>query len=348
MQMQVLVPGHARVTARARHLAYRALRFEDVEAGLQLADLGASGVQLLVDAFPTQRQAAATMLYGVLKEMERAEALGSLRDLRIDASSFRPLLADQQAIVRTTAVTVLGCTGDLRWALTLGRVLGEDSDPFVRGAAVDALARLGSPDVLSELVAIAEDARGAARYDAIRAIGRLGADGCSHLVAVALEHHDETARRVAAEALARFADAELWQALLARFVVAGAEVRRTLVEGFGRSRAGRAAIALVRALNGDKSAMVREAAADALPLLREPRVIGALMDSALYDSYTESGPAEGQSGSPAVRYPVREAAAEALLILGGTEAIEALKHLPSLVSMTSDAPDECADPGEPT
>jgi HEAT repeat protein len=335
VQEEAIAAGRARFLARARRLADRALRLEDAAAVQQLADMGAAAVQLLIDRMPDRPDGAATVLDAVLTQMDRAGTLAVLRDLTLEDRQVRALLVDPHAVARRATVRILGCTGDLRWTRLLGRVLREDPDPLVRSATVEALARLGSPDVLDDLSSSVEGARDDVRYDTIRAIGGLGPAGCWYLVALAVEHPHEQVRTVAAETLARCADVAAWESLLSRLRSARChDVRRTLVEGFGRSRAVRTARVLVRALIEDESPIVRQAAADALPLLRDPRVMGALVDSALYDSYSEPDAGEAPKGSPTLRYPVREAAAEALLVLGGTEALESLEHVPSLVTMT--------------
>lgn len=334
MQEEAVVAGRARFVARARRLADRVLRHQDVTAVRQLVDMGAPAVQLLIDAFLDGREGAAAVLDEVLTEMQRAGTTAVLRDVKVEDGPFRALLADHHPAARRSAVAILGYTGDVRWTRQLGRVLREDPDPLVRTTSVDALTRLGSPEVLPELSSGVEGARDEVRYEAIRAIGRLGPPGWWYLVPLATEHADEQVRTVAAETIARCAGAAVWESLVSRVRSARChEVRRTLVAGFGQSRSARTAQVLVRALIEDESPVVRQAAADALPLLREPRVIGALIDSALYDPHAEPVAADAREGTPTLRYPVREAAADALLVLGGPEALASLEDVPNLVAM---------------
>ena len=80
---------------------------------------------------------------------------------------------------------------------------------------------------------------------------------------------------------------------------------------------------LVERLVQDDSPTVREAAAGALAALGDARCTSALLDTALHDPFVE--PADGACGSPdgvSWRYPVREAAAEALVVLGAAETRE--------------------------
>jgi HEAT repeat protein len=320
------------VSARVEALAARALRRRDEQAARQLGRLGVKGVRALVDVLPRRPHVASLMLHEALGQMQKDDTLSALRDLATPEAPFVALLTDPLAIVRSVTVRLLGHTGDQRWVPRLCRALKEDADPFVRSNAADALGNLDAVDAMPLLAEVVESQGDPARYHALRALGQFGMAAWTHLTRVAVLHPEEAVRRVAAETVARAGDAPAWEALLRSLGdVTSHEVRKTLVEGLGRSRMVRAAVPLVRALVQDSSPVVREAAADALATLRETRTVGALFDSALYDPY--SVPASGACrttvddslDSPGDRhYPVREAAAEALRVLGGTQACEEL------------------------
>ncbi len=320
------------VSARVQALATRALRRRDEEAARQLGRLGVKGVRALVEALSRRPHIAALMLHAALDQMQKDGTLSVLRDFATPDVPFVALLRNRLAIVRSVTVRFLGHTGDHRWVPRLSNVLKEDADAFVRGNAADALGNLDAVDTMPLLAEVAESQCDPARYHALRALGRFGTPAWNHLGRVAVLHPEEAVRRVAAETVARAGDAPTWDALVRSLSAAASpDVRKTLVEGLGRSRMLRAAVPLVRALTEDGSPVVREAAAEALASLREMRIAGALFESALYDPYSvpaSTGHGATVAGGPEAargrHYPVREAAAEALRMLGGMQAYEEL------------------------
>jgi HEAT repeat protein len=336
------------VSARVEALTVRALRRRDEQAARQLGRLGVRGVRALVDALPRRPHVASLMLHAALGQMQKDGTLSALRDLATPEAPFVALLTDPLAIVRSVTIRLLGHSGDQRWVPRLCNALKDDADPFVRSNAADALGNLDAVDAMPLLAEVVENQGDPARYHALRALGQFGVAAWTHLTRVAVLHPEEAVRRVAAETVARAGDTPAWKALLRSLDedATSDEVRKTLVEGLGRSRMARAAVPLVRRLVDDSSPAVREAAADALATLRETRTVGALFDSALYDPH--SVPASGacrttvgdSPDSPGDRhYPVREAAAKALRVLGGTQAweelaapVDDLTALPALAS----------------
>lgn len=310
--------------ASPRKVARRAIRRGDIAGARSLADMGPAGLQALVNGFRgRKRHAAALLLHEALDQAQRRRPL-CLSRLQIREPVFARLLRDRQAIVRCVSVRIVGYTGQSRWVPEVSRVLSEDADAFARCRAADALGDLGAVEAVPLLTNVVEDRLHPARYHAVRALGRLGPTACSYLASLSVGHPDEVLRREAAETIARFGDDTAWDALLA--ALAGPtpwEVRKTLVDALGRSRADRALTPLVERLARDGSPTVREAAAAALATLGDARCTGALLAAALHDPFTE--PAGGARGSPSAvpwRHPVREAAADALLVFGGTERRE--------------------------
>ncbi len=313
-----------------RRAARRAIRRGDVAAARSLADMGVPGLQALVDAFRGRnRRATALLLHEALDRLP-GDRSRSLASLKIRDAVFVRLLRDRHAIVRSVSVRIGGYSGQCRWVPLIARVLDEDTDGFVRCRAADALGHLEAADAMAILARVAEDRLDPARYHAVRALGRLGPAACGHLVRLCVDHAEEVLRRIAAETIAHFADMAAWEALLA--ALAGAtscEVRKTLVEGLGRSRTGRATAPLIDRLAHDSSPIVREAAAEALATLGDTTSVGALLDSALHDPFAEPGEtAIDPRASAPWRYPVREAAVEALVVLGGVETCGEARSVP--------------------
>ncbi len=336
------------LSIRIESLTTRALRRRDEEAARQLGRLGVKGVRALIEALSRRAHVGSLMLDEALGQMEKDGTLSALHDLATPEEPFVGLLVDRRPLVRSVTVRLLGYTGDQRWAARLSRMLKEDADPFVRGRAAEALGNLGAPDMMPLLAEVADNERDPARNQALRALERFGTAVWTHLARVAVLHPEDALRRVAAETVARAADAFTWQALIRSLGDADShEVRKTLVEGLGRSRVPRAAVPLVRVLVADGSPMVREAAASALAMLRETRTIGALFDAARYDTYSvpTATPREDGGTAGGVRYPVREAAVEALRKLGGMQALEELAaaadDLTALPPGLSDRPHGC-------
>ncbi|MFB3855187.1 MAG: HEAT repeat domain-containing protein [Vicinamibacterales bacterium] len=300
----------------------------------QLARFGIADAQALLEAGPHERHSAAVKLHDALAALRKEGRLGALRELDIEEGPFRDLLADPRGIVRSVAIAVAGYTGNRRWVPMLMKYVKEDPDPFARTRAVEALGHLGATETVPLLAEVAEAPSHPARYHAVRALGRMGSVAESDLARLAFEHPEAAVRRVAVETIARTAEPAAWERFLAALSgTVSIAVRKSAVEGLGRSRAARAAVPLVRALVGDPAPEVREAAADALVALGETRTVGALYEAALYDAYAVARPRSGaafsterepESATPKL-YPVREAAAEALLVLGGIQAWEELE-----------------------
>ncbi len=302
-----------------------------VTSALQLARESVERVQALARARPRDRHRAALRLHDLLAQLEKEDRVALLHGIDVSEGAFAELLTDRQGLVRSVAVRLVGYTGNSRWIPLLLALIQQDRDPFVRTGAVEALGHLGDPQVIPALATIADDAAHPARYHAVRALGQLVPLSAPDLVSIAFEHDDAVMRRIAAETIARRSDGAVW----ARFVESAfdarpAEVRIAIVEGLGLSRMSRAAVPLVRMMAEDPSPDVRAAAAQALATLRDPRTLGALFETALYDPFstprptTAALPSERDSTPAGREYPVREAAAEALLILGGVSAWEEL------------------------
>ena len=286
---------------------------------IEAAGLDAAHVQALVTARRRHRHRAATTLHDVLAQIERQDRLAVLYGLRVRERVLAKLMRDREALVRSVAARIAGYTGNPRWVASLGGLVDQDRDPFVRTRAVEALGNLRATESLPVLARVAGDRAHPGCYHAVRALGQLLPMSSAGLASIALEHDEPALRRLAAETIARRADGAFWTTFVAATAeVRSAEVRATIVEGFGRSRAARAASPVVRMLSSDPAPEVRVAAADALIALGTPEAVGALFECALRDPFARprAGAAPG-----VVEYPVREAAADALVALGASEAL---------------------------
>ena len=292
----------------------------------ELARRGVESVQALAGARPRERHRAASRLHDLLAQLEKQDRVALLHGVDVADGVFAELLTDRQGLVRAVTVRLVGYTGNKRWVPLLTALLEQDRDPFVRTRAVEALGHLGDPRAIPTLARVADDRSHPARYHAVRALGQMLPMSARDLFSIALENDDPPMRRVAAETLARDADGEVWGTFMESARDARpAEVRKTVVEGLSASRSSRAAAIVVRMLADDPCPDVRAAAAQALATLRDARTLGALFESALYDPFSVPRAGGTPSGDLAGRdYPVREAAAEAVLMLGGEAAWEEL------------------------
>jgi HEAT repeat protein len=294
-------------------------------AAAQSEGYTAADVEMLVNVPPGERQNAALRLHDVLIRMRRDGNAGTLRDLQISETLLAALLNDSSDIVRSVAAMLAGHTGDSRCVALLARMVREDEDSFARIRAVEALGYLGAVSALPLILEVAHDPSHPAYRHAIRALGRLGPTADADLGRLALEHEDEAIRRVAAETIARMASSPAWTRFLQMFAnEPRPEIRQSVIEGFGRSRASRAAPPIVGALVSDPMPAVRQTCAEALVMLGDTRTVGALYESALYDSFfvwtvsdLAAGPLEADKALGTRSYPVRVASARALATLGG-------------------------------
>jgi HEAT repeat protein len=211
------------------------------------AQFGIREAQALLNVPPTERHLAAVKLHDILAALRREGKLGALRDLDLEEGPFREMLEDRNGIVRSVAVAIAGYTGNLRWVPLLMALVRDDIDPFVRTRAVEALGNLGAVEALPLLKEVIETPGHPARHHAVRALARMGPETEPDLLRLAFEHEDEVTRRVAVDTIARSAAPPAWERFLAVLHAPRAiAVRRSAVEGLGRSRATRAAAPLVQ------------------------------------------------------------------------------------------------------
>jgi HEAT repeat protein len=175
-------------------------------------------------------------------------------------------------------------------------------DVEARRGAVFCLSLIGEPQAALQVARAAEDDRLAEHVlDALLRMGPLAA----RVLAESVEQLGAPARQVAAEAIARRADASLVPALRALLASAEPELRLSAVAALGRSGAREALAPLVGALEDESLAAPVSRALVALAACFPDEVRGALSEA-------------GRSG----RAP---AALQALAQVGGAESMDALR-----------------------
>ncbi len=222
----------------------------------------------------------------------------------------------------------------------------DDPDQYIRDDAIKALGEIGDPRAVPALIRRLDDPNHNNVEDAARALARVGdRRAVGPLIAVlrSAKQHQQ-ARGVAADELAKIADAQAVPALLEALAGADAWARYFLLKILGTIGDGRAVPAAVAALN-DPDADVRWKAVEALGSLGDARAVAPLL-ALLPQAGTGRGPdhqaiikALGRIGDeraktalvPFLRHDgtaVREAAAAALDAVGWlpSNATERAQH----------------------
>ena len=249
---------------------------------------------------------------------------------------------DENAKVRLEAIYALGIvamppltTLDKDQTQRLIKAL-DHFDPAIRAGAARVIARLKVADAGDALIKAVNDSQSDVRYSAMRALGAI---------------HDERAVQALTEQFAFYGKGEgAWAALdaLARIGSAASlplfkerlgdkdpYIRRAAVEGVGRAGDTASLDTLEKIVGTDDAAMVRMAAAFALQKLGRNyagRIADMMASPKVVDQgaeyLVELGPAVSAMLVPRLQEPdadVREAAADVLGVVGGSDAIPALE-----------------------
>ncbi|MFC6988589.1 HEAT repeat domain-containing protein [Haloplanus sp. GCM10025708] len=203
----------------------------------------------------------------------------------------------ETAAVRRRAAEVLGDLGvaDQQIVEKLVRAAIDDDDEAVRGAAIDALDRLGE-DAIEQLVVSLSG------QDADSGLGRVRA----RAFVKTLSADRPELRMASANALGRLGDEKALPALVGALTDSDPRVRARAARACGKLGDPRAVDALRERVDGDDR-RVRRAAADALAAIGSKRALAALVDQV-------------EDDSPEVRY----VAASALGDYDGPKPIDAL------------------------
>ncbi|MFB6122826.1 MAG: HEAT repeat domain-containing protein [Haloferacaceae archaeon] len=207
------------------------------------------------------------------------------------------LLGGETAAIRRRAAEVLGDleADDPQVVEKLVRAATDDDDEAVRGAAIDALDRIGQDAIEQLIVSLSgQDVEAGADWMRARAfVKTLSADR-------------PELRMASANALGRLGDEDAVPALVESLTDPDPRVRERVARACGKLGDPRAVDALRERVDGDER-RVRQAAADALAAIGSKRALAALLDRV-------------EDDSPEVRY----VAASALGDYGGPKPIDAL------------------------
>ena len=235
-----------------------------------------------------------------------AYALGKIKDPR----AVEPLIAalkDHNSDVREAAAYALGKIKDPRAVEPLIAAL-KDEDSDVRKAAAEALGEIKDPRAVEPLIAALKDESSSVRRAAAEALGKIGDPRAVEPLIAALKDKDSDVRYAAAKALGEIKDPRAVEPLIAvpkdyysgvRYAVTEAlvkigapamepliaalkdkdskdsDVRQAAAEALGEIKDPRAVEPLIAAL-GDESSGVRLAAAKSLGEIKDPRAVEPL------------------------------------------------------------------------
>lgn len=243
------------------------------------------------------------------EDWKRMNATAEL--LKRGPESVRHLIAalpDENPRLRAEAVHMLGRIKDRTAGVPIVQLL-KDPEPMVREAAAEAIGHMSDKEALTALVRLLEEE--AHRDTAAEVLGRLKDPGALEPLMAMLKSQDQTARRMAADALEQLADPrsiDAWieamaysdlREIASRSLKRISDLRERISEILNRLRDSEDTVALGEALTGVSMDLI------ALGRPAVPELLDALEDDL---------------------WVVREAAAQALGIIGDMRAIEPLLH----------------------
>lgn len=217
-------------------------------------------------------------------------------------------LSDESARLRAEAAHMLGRIKDRSAGVAVVGLL-KDSDPTVREAAAEALGHVADADALAALVRLLEEE--AQRDTAAEVLGRLKDPGALAPLVAMMKSQDPTARRMAASALEQLADPRSVDAWIE--VMADPDLRDIASRSLKRISDLRERIAAILDRLRDNEDTV---------VLEEAR-IGVSMDLIALGRPAVPDLLEAMDDD---LWVVREAAAQALGIIGDQRAVEPLLH----------------------
>ncbi|HKP86469.1 MAG TPA: HEAT repeat domain-containing protein [Blastocatellia bacterium] len=190
-------------------------------------------------------------------------ALGSLGQIN-HADALPPLLGALRSAEprrRIAALQALGARGGEAAVETIQWAAAADSDPRVAQAALDALARLRTPEAIAALVNLTADA--AHREQSVEALSRLGEQNIE-LIGRGMASAQSSVRRALVDALGRMKHPLASELLSSALDDEEASVRLAAVNALAHIGNRSAELKLVKLLRADPDPMVRRAAQKAL------------------------------------------------------------------------------------
>lgn len=161
------------------------------------------------------RESALAALDGPAREAAEACAVLSRLGLASDVPALLPLLAHEDARVRSNAIEALAGLADAGTLVEALVPLYGDPDNRVRGTVAAALGRLGHPTVITYLEQLLADERLSMRESAVYALTTLQGPDVVRLLVNSLQDSYEGVRLRAAQGLAACGDASAIEALRA-------------------------------------------------------------------------------------------------------------------------------------
>lgn len=206
---------------------------------------------------------------------QAARALGKIADAAAIPHLLRAL-DDKVTNVRAEVARALGLIGDRSAAPALIRLL-KDADVYVRQQAAEALGRLGDPAAIGPLIEALGSADAAVRSKAAWALTQFGEPAVEPLLQATVDD-DADLRWRAAEVLDRLGNRD---ALLSMLKHPDPAIRVRTIQALSRAEDAEA-IGLLAQMLGDEVGVVRRLAAEALAGFGEPavRVLLEAMDDA--------------------------------------------------------------------
>jgi HEAT repeat protein len=308
------------------------------EAAIALGSIGEPAIQGLIEKLEDREDTVRWRAVYALGRTGDARAVEPLisalqdrnADVRIaaaralphgDSRTVEPFLAalsDRNATVRDQAAQALVAAADVRAVEPLIERLRRDEDVDVTVHSIEALATIGDPRAVPELLSVLHDgARGSlVRATAARALGKLGAASAFEGLVSAANDSDGSVRVAATLALGDLGDPRALPTLLAGLRGRNLGEQIAAARALGVLEDAQAVEALIVAIETDSPAAVgsterailREDAARSLGAIGDSRAIEPLL-AALADRYAT----------------VRRAAAHALGRIADPTAVETLR-----------------------
>lgn len=295
--------GDATLAGKLKPLA------DDKDPEVRAAALGALWQTTGADAVPLLLKALDDLDDSLLQHA--AWMLGEARDPRA-VEPMLALLSAGKPAVRWSAAGALGQLGDRRATLPIAALLN-DPDPRVAEIAARALAALGDPDALPQLSVAVNETTGPVRLAVIEALGQLGNSKMVRFLLPLLSDGDGAVQTATAQALRRLNNPGSARELARRLPDLSPRARVEVIEtlgGFGGPVATKALLEVVN--GGDETTAMR---ATAIKALGHPSFGGeAKVENALLARIADT------------QSELRAAAAGALGVVGGTKAVEPLRH----------------------
>lgn len=196
----------------------------------------------------------------------------------------------------------------------------DDAEPFVRFTAIEALAWIGEPDSVPDLVRMLTDGHWTNRIAAIRAIGEIGEPSAAPAVARMMTDKKLLVREVAAEILGMLKSESSLDALYQGLEEERGFVRRASIEALGEIGSNQAVPKLIDMLQHENP-QIKWAVIDALGKIGDPGVVSDLI---AYLDNDYQLPLHNEHEDENAKLKLGDVVARALQKIGSADALEAV------------------------